>query len=101
MGIALAILYPGEVQGNAITIFLFIGKLTVDEFVGLVHGTRLYQPVGGKDAIDNMDILVRRAYLEGDRLTVVGEPAIRLIEPVVGLCGRTFVVEGEHHEVAL
>ena len=48
-----------------------------------------------------MYILIRRSYLNGHGLTVIGKLRRRLIEPVFRLGGRSLVIKREQDEVAL
>ncbi len=93
VGVALAVLHPGEGQQQAVVIRLIVSELQVQELVVPIHSTTLDHLIAGEDTIDDMHILIGRTHLNGDRCAVVGEAGIRLVEPVVGLCGRTLVVE--------
>ena len=97
MGVALLVLHPGEGQQQTISVCFLVSGLQVKELVALIHSTALDKFITCKDAIDDVHVLIRRAHLDGDRLAVVGELCGRLVEPVVGLCGRHLVVEGEEH----
>ena len=46
-----------------------------------------------------MQVWIAGTHLNGDRLTVVGELAIRRIEPVVSLRGRLLVVKSKHYKL--
>ena len=56
MAVALAVLHPCEGQQQPVTIFLAIGKLTIDEFAILLDGTFLNLLFAGKEAIDNIGV---------------------------------------------
>ena len=58
VSVALAVLHPGKVQCDAITVFFLIDKLAVDEFVGFIHSPRLDDLIIAKDTIDDMHIFV-------------------------------------------
>ena len=93
VGVALAVLHPGEGQQQAVVIRLIVGELQVQKLVVPVDSTTLDHLIAGEDTIDDMHILIGRTHLNGDRRTVVGEAGIRLVEPVVGLRDRTLIVE--------
>ena len=101
VAVAHVLLHPGEGQQDAVAPRFLIGQFAVDQFVALVDGARLDAMGAGEDAVDDMYVLTRRAYLDGHGLAVVGELAVRHPEPVVGLVGWPFVVEREDHKVAL
>ena len=101
VGVALALLHPGEGQQQAVAVLLLVGQLAVDELVCAVNGATLDDALAADDAVDDVDILGRRAHLDGDGAAVAGEHVVRLVEPVVGLGGRPLVVEGEDDELLL
>ena len=101
MRVALALLHPGEGQHQSAAVFLLISQLAVKQFVGAVYRAALDDGVAAEDAVDDVDVLCRRAHLDGDGTAVVWEPVVRLIEPVVGLGSGPLVVERENHEVLL
>ena len=101
VNIRLSLLHPCEGHLQAVAIFRFIGKLSVQQFVRQVHATLFHHRLSRQDGIDHMHILRRRAHLHRHGCSVARELRGRGIEPVVRLDGRTLVIEREHHEVVL
>ena len=101
MLIALAILYPRISQQQTIAIFLTIGKLSIEQFGTLFHHPTLYLTVTSKDTINDMQVGVRRTYLQSNSTTISRELIMRNIEPFVSLCGRTLIIKTKHYEILL
>ena len=101
VGIELTLLHPGEGEQQTVAIFRFVCQFAVNELIRTVDGTTLDNAVATDDAVDDMHVLSRRAYLYGDGGAVVGELGIRHIEPIIGLKGRPLVVEVEDGECLL
>ena len=93
MRVAFALLHPGEGQHQSVAVFLLISQLAVKQFVRAVYRPALDDGATAEDAVDDVDVLCRRAHLNGDGTAVVGESVVRLIEPVVGLGSGPLVVE--------
>ena len=100
MMVRFTIVYPGVAECQSVTIFGFVGELTVDQFILLIDRTLFDDSGASHDCIDDVYIL-RRADLQCDGCAVVRELVVREIEPVIGLCGRTLVIEREHDKLAL
>ena len=98
MGMALAVLHPGEGEQQAIAVCFLIGQFEAHELVAPVIGTPLDDLLAREYTVEDMDILVGRTYLKIDGLAVVGELLGRKIEPVVGLGHGTLIMEREKHE---
>ena len=71
--IELSVLCPGEGEQQRVAIVLAIGELAIEQGVRLVDGALFNNRRAGKDGIDHVHILSRRAHLQRDGLAVVGE----------------------------
>ena len=101
MTIGLAILHPSEGEQQSVTIFLAVSQFPVPKGIRLINGTILNHLIAGEDRIVHVHILIRRTHLYGHGRAVIGELAMRDIEPVIRLGRRSLVIEREHHEVLL
>ena len=101
MAVAASLLHPGKGEQQAVAVFRFVRKLTVQQLIGTLHGATLYHPVATDDAVDNMDVLGRRTNLYGDGLSVAWKLIVGDVEPVVGLHDRPLIVEREDGERTL
>ena len=92
------VLNPRIGYEQTISIFLLIHKLPIEKFCILPHRTLLYDLVAGIDTIDHIKIRIAGTDLQSDGLSIVGELAVRNIEPVVCLCGRLCIVQAKDHK---
>ena len=83
---------------QAVTVFFFINKLPVEQLTVLLYDATLNHLVASIDAIDHVEVRIAGAYLNSDRLSIIGELRIRTVEPVVGLRGRFRVIKPEYHK---
>ena len=102
MCVTLTLLYPGEGHHQTIFVFLLVCEFAVNQFVGTLYRATLNDFIAAEDAVDDVDVLRRRAHLNGDRTAIVREAkVVRLIEPVVGLGDGPLIVKREDDELLL
>ena len=101
MGVAMAILHPCVVEQQAITIFLFISELSIDQLTVSDHLSLLNHFFASKDTIEDVHVRCRRAHLDSNRRTIAGELGGRLIKPIDGIYHRFLIAQREHYEGAL
>ena len=101
VGVALAVLHPSVRQQQSVFVFILIIKLAVYQLVAALYRTLLYQLLAAEYAIYYMYIRCRRTHLDSNRCAVVRELRCRLVEPILRLRCRLFVVEREYHKFAL
>ena len=56
MFVSFAVAHPDVAEGEAITVFLFVGEFTVDEVVPQINGSHLNDVCAGHKRIDDMHI---------------------------------------------
>ena len=101
MGVTLAVLYPSKGKQQAVFVLILIGKLAVYQLVALIHTPLLYQLKAREDAIEDMHILIRRAHLDSNRYAITRELGSRLVEPIISISSRLFIIELEYHKSAI
>ena len=98
MTIAHTILHPRIAQQQTVAVFLLIFQFPVQQFTALLHHPTLNDLVAGINAIDDMEVGVAGTNLQRHGCAVVGELALRHIEPVVRRRGGFGVVESEDYK---